>query len=323
MPSGSRLERACADFQRAWEAGRVAHAYLVVGDVRGEAREFAERVLGYLFCQSAGPRPCGRCAGCLRTREHSHPDSLWIEPEKKSRIVGVERIRQLRRLVYQTAYAGGWKACVVCGADRLGTGGSNALLKALEEPPDRSLFLLLSDAPHSLLPTILSRCQCVVLNTEPAALPEPWEGKLLEILAWRPGPGFLEGQARAARLLDLLKAIREEVSKAVAAEVEDTAETLPEAVLDARVEARYREWRTILFRAMLLWYRDLLLSVCGCDATLYHYQDRHSAIAEAARRLDQAGAARAVALVADMQRRIEQNVPEDMVVGTGFGQLRV
>lgn len=67
-----------------------------------------------------------------------------------------------------TAFAGGWKVVVLAGADRLTNEAANAFLKMLEEPPPKTLILLLTDAPQALLPTIRSRCQRIDLDEPPS-----------------------------------------------------------------------------------------------------------------------------------------------------------
>ena len=150
----ARTAAAAESFRAALESGRVAQAYLVVGNLRDEAIPFAEQALAMVFCE-AEAKPCGKCESCRLVLERKHPDVVWIEPEKKSRVVGIDRIRDLQRMIYQTSFSGGWKAAVLASADRVGEDASNAFLKTLEEPPPRCLFLLLSDSPTSMLATIL------------------------------------------------------------------------------------------------------------------------------------------------------------------------
>jgi len=312
MPSVPRLTQALDDFKLALQARRPAQAYLVVADVRGEGREFAARALGQHFCEGAD-KPCDQCPECRRVRTHTHPDIAWIEPELKSRIVGIERIRDLGRLIFQTSYSGGWKACVLVSADRLGEGASNAFLKTLEEPPPRCIFFLLTDAPQALLPTIVSRCQRIVLAAEPVALPEPWQGRLLAILTAPFDRSFVARLGRAAQFLRLLKEMRAAID---AEEQEREDETGPEAdkeTRDARVEARYRERRGILLRAMLLWYRDILLCVCGCDAALYHYGESRARLAQAAGGLTYPEAYLNVQVVEELQRQLGRNLTVETV----------
>ena len=77
-----------------FECGRLAQAYIVVGPPRGAGRKLAEKVLQLLYCTS-DDKPCGTCRECIQAAEHTHPDLLWVEPQKKSRRISIEQINVL------------------------------------------------------------------------------------------------------------------------------------------------------------------------------------------------------------------------------------
>ena len=168
MSSNAELQAALDAIRHGLAAGRVAHAYLVVGNPRGQAGQFADELLAMLYCSSSGARPCRECPGCRRIVRRSHPDLLWVEPQKKSRTIQKDQVQEIQRHIFQTSLEGGWKAVVLVHAERLNEMAANKLLKTLEEPPARCLFLLLSAKPEFLLPTIVSRCQRVILSGETA-----------------------------------------------------------------------------------------------------------------------------------------------------------
>ena len=140
----------------------------------------------------------------------THPDIHWLFPEKKSRIVSVEAVHEkFIDPMSQTSFSGGWRVGVLVGADRLNPAGANAFLKTLEEPPARTLFLLLTDAPEQLLPTIISRCQRIDLpDSREHQLADPWRTNVLGVLsnpdlADTTAAGFLQRAAAADRLLQV------------------------------------------------------------------------------------------------------------------------
>ena len=173
---------------KAIDAGRPANGYLVVGGVRGLGGELADRVLRHLYGGEADLA--------------AHPDIHRLAPEKKSRIISVEAMRQrLIAPMEMTSYQGGWKAGVVLGADRLKAEAANAFLKTLEEPPKKTLFLLLTERPEQLLPTIISRCQRVDLpDARARLLDEPWRERVIDILSAETlkGQTAAEGKGRGA-----------------------------------------------------------------------------------------------------------------------------
>ena len=323
------VETASAMVRHAFKAGRMAHAYVFEGPLRGEASALAHQTLALLFCEQAAA-PCGRCRACRQVADHTHPDVLWVEPQSKSRLIAVEQVRELQGRMGQTAFLGAWKACVLVGADRLGGEAANAFLKMLEEPPGRSVFLLLTDSPQFLLPTIRSRCQRLAVGGEAVSLslPEDWRGPLTDLLAGRATPGpqavgdVLSALARAGRLAGMLKALKELAQKAereLAAQsaVEEEAETL-----DARANARYREWRADIMRALLYWYRDRLLLACGADAGLVAHAAELDVLRAQAQGLSWRRALRHVTVVETMNRQMARNLPEPLVLSYGFERLR-
>ena len=135
------------------DAGRAAHGYLIVGGVRGNAAELADLILQKLF-----PDALEQLAA------HSHPDVVTLEPEGKARIISVESMRErIVEPMATTSFSGGWKVGVIYGADRLRAESANAFLKSLEEPPPKTMYLLLTDQPDAILPTIVSRTQRIDL----------------------------------------------------------------------------------------------------------------------------------------------------------------
>ena len=154
------VDAAFSLISRAIDAGRAAHGYLVVGDVRGNAAELVRRILLKLFPGEAAQVESG-----------FHPDVATLEPEGKSRIITVDAMRErIVEPMSATAFSGGWKAGVVVGADRMRAEAANAFLKSLEEPTPKTLYLLITDQPDAILPTIVSRAQRVDLPLPPGIL---------------------------------------------------------------------------------------------------------------------------------------------------------
>lgn len=323
-------EEAYERLKHSVETDRLAQAYVLVGNPRGEAGALAENLLSLIHC-TAAKKPCGKCAACGQVRRHAHPDMLWIEPESKSRRILIAQVRDIQQRICQTPLVGEWKSCVIVSADRLQEQASNAFLKTLEEPAGHSLFLLLTDSPQFLLPTIASRCQEVVIGTGQSEAPEPWRSRLLEIMAEEMdfGPGAasgggspLAGMARAARVGRMLREVKaaaeEEVEESLSAEAEEEKE-----VVEARIAARYREIRSAIMRSLLLWYRDILLLVCEANEGGLRHREFAEVLRRRAAALDCRRALRNVEIVETMHRQMERNLPDATVLGWGFGDLSV
>ena len=199
-----------------FESGRLAHAYVIVGSPRGNALQFAESFLKLLFCEST-EKPCNECPACRRIETHKHVDTLWIEPQSKSRQIKADEVRALVHRITQTSFEGGWKAGIILAADCMNTNSANVLLKTLEEPPPKTILLIVTSSPQALLPTIISRCQKIVLSDNSAGMPDSvWQGPLMNILRALPPASGLD----AGRLASSLKALFETVKAGIADAVE-------------------------------------------------------------------------------------------------------
>jgi DNA polymerase-3 subunit delta' len=157
--------------------GRMPHAWLI-GGARGIGKAtLAYRMARFVF---AHPDPdTGRTATSLslpadhpavhRVAAQAHSDLLVLERTegdngKLRTVITVDQVRRTVSFFGSTAGEGGWRVCIVDSADELNPAGANALLKILEEPPEKSLLLVVTHAPGRLLPTIRSRCRRLALR---------------------------------------------------------------------------------------------------------------------------------------------------------------
>lgn len=158
--------------QRGLAVGRLHHGLLLSGPQGVGKRRFAALLAQALLCRK--PRAetgfaCGECPPCHWFVAGSHPDYVEVSPEKDSRYVKIDQIRNLRDALMLTAQAGGRKVAVIVPADVMVINAANSLLKTLEEPPADTLLVLVSSRPQNLPATVRSRCQRVHL---PAVSPE-------------------------------------------------------------------------------------------------------------------------------------------------------
>ncbi|HKR51768.1 MAG TPA: DNA polymerase III subunit delta', partial [Pseudonocardiaceae bacterium] len=159
----------------------MTHAWLFTGPP-GSGRSVAARAFAAaLQCTDpvAGPG-CGRCQGCRTTLAGTHADVREVVPEGLS--ISVAEMRALVAGASRRPSAGRWQVLLIEDADRLTEGAANALLKAVEEPPPRTVFLLCapSDHPEDIAVTLRSRCRPVGLRTPPATA-------IAEVLVQRDG----------------------------------------------------------------------------------------------------------------------------------------
>jgi DNA polymerase III gamma/tau subunit len=167
--------------RRSAAAGQLQRTLLVHGPVGAGKSAFVDDLLALLFCteQPLAARPCNACRGCREARARSHPDLLVGSPERwrEDRSTGESIVAVARRWLLETAgapIAGERRVALVEGADRANEQTQNVLLKALEEPGGRQMFILVAADPSRLLPTIRSRCQVLRVGTVPRAELAAW-----------------------------------------------------------------------------------------------------------------------------------------------------
>jgi DNA polymerase-3 subunit delta' len=159
-----------------WQQGKdLPPALLLAGPAGVGKGDFAQALAQAALCAMPSSRyeACGSCQPCRLFATASHPDLRMLEATSAEdaaaveagsatadspRIIGVERIRDLRDFTEMSSHLGGRKVIVINPADRLHPSAANALLKTLEEPPPATLFVLVSARPQQLLPTLRSRC---------------------------------------------------------------------------------------------------------------------------------------------------------------------
>lgn len=217
-------DAAVAAFRAGMASGRLHHAWLLTGPRGIGKATFAHAAARRLLAQAAGPPPGGErldvapkhpTASLLAA--HSHPDFRlldrlpkdakrkdlsrvdWADDEELARNINIDQVRRLSHLFGSTPSQSDWRAVIVDSIDDLERAAANALLKSLEEPPAKCLFLLVSHAPAGLLPTIRSRCLTVRLSplTDAdmtsalrARLPDATAAELAELVATGEGaPG--------------------------------------------------------------------------------------------------------------------------------------
>jgi DNA polymerase-3 subunit delta' len=166
-------DRLVEQFRRALGRGRLASSFLFSGPAGIGKRSFAVKLAQAMLCQTRPEQamdPCEACHACSMVLAGTHPDlDMVAKPADKSFIpvelfLGDREHRGREGLCHRIAmkpFMGGRKIAVIDDADDLNAEGANCLLKTLEEPPPRSVLILLGTSPARQLPTIRSRCQLV------------------------------------------------------------------------------------------------------------------------------------------------------------------
>lgn len=203
--------------------------------------------------------------------ELSSPLVRVLKPEKKSRIISADAMRDFEKFFYTSAPANKWNIGIIAEADRLNDSSANAFLKTLEEPPKQTLLLLITDKPEQLLPTILSRCVNLKLIEKETKASES-ETQLIQTIASK-CKGGLNSDITALQIksvfTDILLTRREEISKTYVQALKD--EQLQygkstdgswlkdrENYYKARTEIDYLYERSQLMDTLVSWFGDIL-----------------------------------------------------------------
>jgi len=295
--------------QRSLERGRLAHGYLFTGHqldpLEGLARTLAKTLNCLHPVKKGGVAVdcCDRCLSCQKIEHGNHADVFWVRPESKLRQIRIRQIvrrkdsppRVLLDVVNLKPTESQYKVAIIVAADRMNEEAANAFLKTLEEPPPRSVLILLTTEPQRLLETILSRCLRLNFAGEgpqqlaPAQL--EWLGTFSEMAAAE--QKSLLGRYRLMDvLLRKLNGVRASIEEALTArspleKYEDAEEQLRdkwEEELKAAIEAEYRRQRADFLLALQWWLRDVWVQ------TLSQVQSPESKVQSPKSRVETGGA---------------------------------
>lgn len=137
-------------------ARAMSHAWLITGPP-GSGRSVAATAFAAALQCTGEPVGCGQCPGCRTTLAKTNADVVFVATETS--IITVDTARSLVQQAQSSPSQGKWRVLVVEDADRLGESGANALLKAIEEPPAHTVWLLCAPSPEDMIATIRSRCR--------------------------------------------------------------------------------------------------------------------------------------------------------------------
>jgi DNA polymerase-3 subunit delta' len=323
--------------QRSLARGRLGHAYLFTGDLLEELESLARTLAKTLNCQNpvkidgVATDCCDECLSCRKIDGENHADIHWARPESKSRIITVEQMRDLMQQIQLKPSEAQFKVAVVAGADRLNPQAANAFLKTLEEPPPKSILILLSTEPSRILETILSRCLRLNFSGNGARPLNPAQAEWLEKFGALAADGqkSLLGRYRLLdALLQKLAEIKSHTGETLTArsplekfdDVEKNLRDKWEDELTAAIEAEYRRHRADLLLLVQWWLRDVWLHTLAAGKDLLKFPNISGAEI-LARRLNPRQALENLQMLEQTQRLLHSNVQEALALEVGLLKL--
>ncbi|HXF09283.1 MAG TPA: DNA polymerase III subunit [Desulfuromonadaceae bacterium] len=323
--------------QRSLARRRLGHAYLFSGDRLEDLEQLARTLAKTLNCRNpvreegAAVDCCDECLSCRNIDNHTHADIHWARPESRSRLITIDQTRELMREIQLKPTDADYKVAILVAADRLNPQAANAFLKTLEEPPPRSVLILLSTEPYRLLETILSRCLRLnfaggkqrELNSDESA----WLEKFGALAA-----GEQKSLLGRYRLLDVvlqkLTEIRAGTDETLTSasplqkydDVEKELREKWEDELAAAVEAEYRRRRTELLSLIQRWLRDVWLHTLASGKELMNFPKIAGAEA-VAKRISPGQALENLQTIEHTQKLLYTNVQEALALEVGLLKL--
>ncbi len=152
---------------RVHDSNRLAHAYIFLGQDQQKKYWTAQSLAKRLFCKSKQDDYCDICQSCRQIEKGVHQDIFILRPFGAARVIKIETVRRLQSFLSLKSVDGSKKIGIIIDADRMRPDAANAMLKTIEEPPDNSLIILISDDIEKILSTIVSRCQQIYFPVSP------------------------------------------------------------------------------------------------------------------------------------------------------------
>ena len=271
-------------FKNVVQNGRVGQSYLINGDNVAELEEFLKSLLPLIMCESLGVNgdPCGMCRKCERLEAEVYEYLYDLRPRSKTRMIVVEHLNEFQRKFNLKVPAGYLKVGVIVEADRMVDQAQNAFLKTLEEPPEGTLFILLTTNPKGLLPTIQSRCQLLSISENRLDYSQYVTEDLLSALpSLKRGAGAKVALSVCAVISETLAKLEKEAAenaKEFKAKLLDGWEEISsdrkkkvDSEVDAFTAAQYRQGRESVLSLLETWFSQLTMLASGvAKADLEH-----------------------------------------------------
>jgi DNA polymerase-3 subunit delta' len=322
-------EHALSLITRAQKLGRLAHAYLITGPRGTDSEGFAAQVMSLVTAARHDNLDAWSQEGAIILRPQSKSRRIKVGDDADD----VGTIRYLERMIHRTTGPGGYKLGVIVDAERMNEQAQNAFLKTLEEPPPRTLLLLLTGQPGQLLPTIRSRViEIALLPPGGARHYTEHEEKLLAVL--KKLTTRKEGSISAALGLKAdFQSILEELHGDIKEEQEDEFEKEQdhykqttdgtwlkqrEEQVTAQIEATYLQQRDALMDLMLAWMGDVARQQVGAEhLDLPEYAEATAALAQ---RWDPTETTKRLRTLRKLESHLHTNVNEGLALEVGFIQ---
>ncbi len=315
-----------AYFRKVAREKTFSNTYLISGG-RGSGKKMLSDIFAAtLLCEAGGEEACGVCPACQKFKHHNHPDYIEITHEKPNRY-SIDEIRtQFLEKVGYTPVEGAYRIFVLEDVDLIDVQGQNAILKSIEEPPEKTIILMLTENPDALLPTILSRVVHIEMKPIQTKLVEQhlvdalgvdsYEAEIIARVA--------QGNVGQAELLASSDEFRELRSYTI--ELIDRIQTQPlymnNAELDAMEKNGIMNHLPEFLNLTLIWYRDVLLYKATGESQYLISTGEVSMIQRQAKKLDYYQMNQVIDEIEATKSRLRTNMKKETALNLLFLKIR-
>ena len=166
----------------------LPHAILITGPAGVGKHEFANYLVSSIFCNHPldNGSACGECKSCLLLQAWTYPDFIKLSTDEEKETISVDEVRDLILKLHLTRHFESYKIALIEHADTMNNNAANALLKTLEEPPEKTLIVLVTNSVLELPATIRSRCQTIALTAPNHEEARKWLSNISSEVDWVP-----------------------------------------------------------------------------------------------------------------------------------------
>jgi DNA polymerase-3 subunit delta' len=170
------LESSWSQLEAYIKNNRIPQALIVTGKKGLGKRQLAHEFAKSLLCQqqTSDYQACDQCQSCKLLIAQTHPDLCVVQPDEPGKKITINQIRKLISFLSLTSQYGTNRLIIIHDAEQMNNAAANSFLKCLEEPAERTTIILVSDNPHTLPATVISRCQKLKINAPKPEQAKPW-----------------------------------------------------------------------------------------------------------------------------------------------------